>query len=624
MKIRICATLLFLLSGFELLSQSPFTTGNIVVVRVGDGSAPLTGATAPVFLEEYTPAGTKVQAIPMPTPNGTNKMLTIPGNNQQIGILALSQNRQYLTLTGFDVPPLTSNSDAQAATNQRVIGLVDYNGIVNTSKGITDAGTGFPHSAVTSDGIDIWCSFGTGFLRYTTLGPGTTSTQIATSATTRVLGIYGVNLYSGSSAGSVSRVGNSGLPKTGGQTLTTLISSTNGGFSQNGYFMADLDPTITGNDVIYLAGENGTLQKYSLSGTNTWTSRGQVGLPTDVYANITGVVSGTTVTLYATREVIDELGNGQPSELVTLVDNTGRTNSISGLVPTLLATSLTNTGFRGVAMAPKPPSVSISAKVFLQGAYSSVLGRHKDVTDIWAQALNTAALNQPYNIPPFNYSGTENVSAGFFKNTTATTDIIDWVLLELRDAATPTTIVASKAAFIREDGMIVDIDGISNPVFNGIDAKNYYINIRHRNHLPVRSAATIFVHGATPVLYDFSTDQSKAFQDASITSNAAMSDLGGGVFGLWAGNANNDIYTSSIGADFSQNDFFHLRDIGLSGNLSTILGPPIGNNPVYNNADLNMDGTVRASGRNAAVNDALFLWNIVLQGNADAVLRQHQ
>ena len=45
------------------LAQIPFTTGNLVLVRVGDGAAALTNAATPVFVEEYTPAGALVQSI---------------------------------------------------------------------------------------------------------------------------------------------------------------------------------------------------------------------------------------------------------------------------------------------------------------------------------------------------------------------------------------------------------------------------------------------------------------------------------------------------------------------------------------------------------------------------------
>ena len=44
-----------------------FTAGNIVIYRVGDGTQPLTNIGNSVFLDEYTQAGTWVQAIMMPT-----------------------------------------------------------------------------------------------------------------------------------------------------------------------------------------------------------------------------------------------------------------------------------------------------------------------------------------------------------------------------------------------------------------------------------------------------------------------------------------------------------------------------------------------------------------------------
>ena len=71
-------------------------------------------------------------------------------------------------------------------------------------------------------------------------------------------------------------------------------------------------------------------------------------------------------------------------------------------------------------------------KTFLQGAYSTGFGRHKDVSTTWKNVLNLNALNQPYSGPPFNYTNTESVGTLFFTATAATTDIIDWVLLELR------------------------------------------------------------------------------------------------------------------------------------------------------------------------------------------------
>ncbi len=44
-----------------------FTGGDVVVYRVGDGGSALTNAAAPVFLDEYTSGGTKVQSVALPT-----------------------------------------------------------------------------------------------------------------------------------------------------------------------------------------------------------------------------------------------------------------------------------------------------------------------------------------------------------------------------------------------------------------------------------------------------------------------------------------------------------------------------------------------------------------------------
>src|SRR4051812_29724610 len=38
-------------------TEAPFTPGNIVVCRAGDGINSLSAAAAPVFLDEYTPGG---------------------------------------------------------------------------------------------------------------------------------------------------------------------------------------------------------------------------------------------------------------------------------------------------------------------------------------------------------------------------------------------------------------------------------------------------------------------------------------------------------------------------------------------------------------------------------------
>ena len=107
---------------------------------------------------------------------------------------------------------------------------------------------------------------------------------------------------------------------------------------------------------MYIADDSsGGVNKFSLVG-GTWTSNGNKGSASNSYRGLTGIVSGGTVTLYATRKGgSDATGGG---ELASLVDTGGYNASISGSF-TLMATAGTNTAFRGVAFVPVPEPSAI-------------------------------------------------------------------------------------------------------------------------------------------------------------------------------------------------------------------------------------------------------------------------
>ena len=137
-------------------------------------------------------------------------------------------------------------------------------------------------------------------------------------------------------------------------------------------------------------------------------------------------------------------------------------------------------------------------------------------------ALNTSGyipLSQPYSAAPWNYTGTEAV-------VTVPAGVVDWVLLELRSDLT--TQVSRRAAFMKSDGSLVDLDGVSSVKFPTVTPGDYYVVIRHRNHLAVMTANPVTL-SFSPVLYDFSTAQTQAY------GTNAMKDLGGGAFGYMDG-----------------------------------------------------------------------------------------
>lgn len=79
-----------------------FTPGNLVIYRIGNGTDALSNFGNPVFLDEYTPTGTLVQSVPLPTTaSGANRRL-ISSSIVQEGMLTRSSDGRYLILTGYD------------------------------------------------------------------------------------------------------------------------------------------------------------------------------------------------------------------------------------------------------------------------------------------------------------------------------------------------------------------------------------------------------------------------------------------------------------------------------------------------------------------------------------------
>ncbi|MCD4731417.1 MAG: hypothetical protein K8R74_12500, partial [Bacteroidales bacterium] len=91
---------------------------------------------------------------------------------------------------------------------------------------------------------------------------------------------------------------------------------------------------------------------------------------------------------------------------------------------------------------------------------------------------NLIPLTQPYSSPPWNYSGTESVA-------TIPPNVVDWVLIELRDATTSDSATqyrtfSRKAAFMLKSGYIVNLDGASSIFFNDIFNDDLYSVVHHR------------------------------------------------------------------------------------------------------------------------------------------------
>jgi agmatine/peptidylarginine deiminase len=186
--------------------------------------------------------------------------------------------------------------------------------------------------------------------------------------------------------------------------------------------------------------------------------------------------------------------------------------------------------------------IYIDLKVFLEGPFGGT-------------AMNTSLtglipLNQPYNASPWNYSGSEQV-------TEIPIDVVDWVLVEYRDAAsaisaTAATAISRQAAFILNDGSVVDLDGISYLQPSISVSQELFVVIYHRNHLAVMSNEPLVMTGGI-YPYNFSDGETKAYGGLD-----GHKLLASGVWAMRSGNCNGDnetditdknIWSSEVGQD---------------------------------------------------------------------------
>jgi hypothetical protein len=167
--------------------------------------------------------------------------------------------------------------------------------------------------------------------------------------------------------------------------------------------------------------------------------------------------------------------------------------------------------------------VTVNVKAILEGAYNKAGGM-------------TTTLNTRNRIPLTSDSAYANVKYAYTISTVTrmpNANVVDWVLVELRDSTTTlkSTVIRKRAGFLLNNGAVVDTDGVSPLFINSTPAGNYYVIIRHRNHLAVMSAAPLPLNSAS-ALYDFTTSASQGY------GANALDSLSAGVYGLIAGDSN--------------------------------------------------------------------------------------
>ncbi len=194
--------------------------------------------------------------------------------------------------------------------------------------------------------------------------------------------------------------------------------------------------------------------------------------------------------------------------------------------------------------------LTVDLKVMLEGAY---LGAQTMATDL--QSLGLIPTNQPYATAPWNHGGGETLPAA--------NNIVDWVLVQAREATSPEIVVEQHAAVLLNDGSIVDASGSGDGVlFTDLTVGSpYHFAVHHRNHMAVMTKAA--------------TDPAAGLIDLTDNNiidggNSVTAGMGGGVRAMLAGDFDgSNVFTfvdfNQYIAKPSEIYFYEANDCNLDG-----------------------------------------------------------
>lgn len=317
--------------------------------------------------------------------------------------------------------------------------------------------------------------------------------------------------------------------------------------------------TLTSDDnaVVMLSPNGEPLFKQIICSVTGWTDPGQF----NKYPSQTSVAVPMVAGVRYYVEVLHKEGSG--GDHVSLYWQTP-SNSTPTIIPGSALARWQDCG----------PSLRLRAN--LQGAWNADLNLMNDA--LRAQGL--VPLAQPYSAPTFQHvggGGGETVAPARLA-ITGKNAIVDWVFIELRSAANPTQVIATRSALLERDGDVVDANGSTRLFFN-VPPGQYRVALRHRNHLGVLLANSVTL-GPDMTIVDFTSG-------IIVTHGVeARTVLSNGRSGLWAGNTVHDGMLKYTGGGNDRDAI--LATIGGLVPTATIIG--------YHNADVNMDGEVKYTG----------------------------
>ncbi|MBL7940232.1 MAG: hypothetical protein JNL43_12795 [Flavobacteriales bacterium] len=228
-------------------------------------------------------------------------------------------------------------------------------------------------------------------------------------------------------------------------------------------------------------------------------------------------------------------------------------------------------------LSPPMPSVVISGSVHLHGAFDTVTGLMRDNL----RSAGILPYTEPYTALGYSFTtgGGEGVIPSLVMNTTGSSAIVDWVVVELRNGTNSAQVLCSRRALVRRSGVLVDLNGqqaLRLPAPPG----SYFVAIRHRNHLGAMSASPIALSSTQVTNVPFT------FSSFLTYGTEARKQVGNTMY-LWPGDVTHDHHVKYVGTNNDRDRI--LTAIGGIVPTATVTGQ-------YRLEDANLDGTVKYSG----------------------------
>lgn len=341
------------------------------------------------------------------------------------------------------------------------------------------------------------------------------------------------------------------------RTSSPIYLPQNGGWNGPGYTTMHLglmgDPSLRQS---YVAPPSGlTISQNGANLTFNWTASSQAVDGYYLYQITAGVPTRANPNLITTTSITGAFVTTPGTEY--MVRAVKLESNFSG--------SFNNLSLGTFATGPQPVSATLSIRVLLQGPFNGTT-----MTD-GLRSAGLIPLSDPY--PAIGYShvgGGGAVTTSQVLATTGNNATVDWIVVEIRNATTPTQRLYTTSALIQRDGDIVATDGVS-PLTIPLQAGNYHVAVRHRNHLGVMTANPISIStGSVLNLTTASTWGSGAMYNSNGTNVMWAGDASFDGVLKYTGNGNDrDLILSRIGGTVPTNvvNGYYQEDVNLSGSV---------------------------------------------------------